>query len=80
MEGLLAARESGRVMGSYRVCMMGQNVPMDVDLPYADLEALMIDASRQRFILGHMTRPDSEGICPPVMIATSRIQCVIVID
>jgi hypothetical protein len=56
---------------------MGQHQPIQVDLPYADLDDLVVEASRAKFLAGHMTEPDEDGVCRRVMIATCRIQCVI---
>jgi len=64
-------------MATYRVHLVGSHQAIDVDLPYADLDDLMGEASRARFIVGHLTTPDEQGVCRRVMIATGRIQCVI---
>lgn len=80
MEGLLATPEGGRVMASYRVCLVGQHQPLDVDLPLVDLTDLVTEASRVKFLIGHMTEPDEDGVCRRVMIATARIQSVVEIE
>jgi hypothetical protein len=59
------------------LCLIGNNQPLCVDLPYSDLDELMDEASRVRFIAGNMTQADEAGVCRRVMIATGRIQCVI---
>jgi len=64
-------------MAAFRVHLMGQHQPLDLDMPYADLDDLMADASRAKFLAGHMAMPDEQGVCRRVMIATGRIQCVI---
>ena len=64
-------------MSSYRVCLVGQHQPLDIDLPYADLDDLIGEAARAKFLAGHMSEPDEDGVCRRVMIATCRIQCVI---
>ncbi len=64
-------------MASYQIHLMGQNQPLCVDLPYADLGDLMTEASRVKFLAGHLTVADNEGVCRGVMFATGRIQCVV---
>jgi hypothetical protein len=76
VEGLLAAREGGSMIAVH-ICLIGNHQPLCVDLPYADLDDLLTDATRTKFILGNMTEPDQAGVCRRVMIATYRIQCVI---
>ncbi|HQS97324.1 MAG: hypothetical protein B7X90_11185 [Novosphingobium sp. 17-62-19] len=64
-------------MAAFRIHLMGQNQPLDIDLPCRDLTELMTDASRAKFLIGHLTAADEEGVCRGVMIATCRIQCVV---
>lgn len=64
-------------MAGYQVHLMGQREPIDLDLPFPDIEGLMAEASRAKFLVGHMAAADEEGVCRRVMIATSRIQCVV---
>lgn len=64
-------------MAAFRVHLMGQNQPLDVDLPCASLTDLVAEASRSKFLVGHLSAADEEGVCRGVMIATSRIQCAI---
>lgn len=62
------------------LCLIGNSQPLCVDLPYGDLDELMDEASRVRFIAGNMTEADEAGVCRRVIIATGRIQCVIEAD
>lgn len=64
-------------MAAYQVYLMGNTNPLVVDLPYRDLGDLMAEASRVKFLAGHITDADNEGICRGVMFATGRISCVI---
>jgi hypothetical protein len=56
---------------------MGKAQPITLDLPCADIDDLASQATTSRFLSGHMTVADEEGVCRRVMIATSRIQCAI---
>ena len=75
MEGLLAAAE-GRVMATFRICLIGSPQPLVVDLAATSIAHLGAEVSTSRFVVGHMAEPDENGVCPGVMIQTSRIQCV----
>lgn len=67
-------------MAAFSVHLMGQHQALNLDLPHADLDAVMEEASRARFLAGHMAEPDEHGVCRRVMIATSRILCVVEAD
>lgn len=56
---------------------MGQSTPLEVDLPYADVEALADALGHSRHLLGHLTQPDEDGVCRGVVIGGSRVQCAI---
>jgi hypothetical protein len=64
-------------MLAVHLCLIGNNQPLCVELPYRDLDELLEDATRVKFITGNMMEPDEAGVCRRVMIATGRIQCVI---
>lgn len=64
-------------MAAFRVHLMGQSQPLDVDLPCVGLADLMAEASRSKFLVGHLSAADEKGVCRGVMIATSRTRCVI---
>lgn len=61
---------------AFRICLMGQHPPLEVDLPFASLDDLGVELTRAKFLIGHMTNPDEDGVCRGVLIATNRIQCV----
>lgn len=64
-------------MAVYQVYLMGHSHPLTLDLPHHDLGDLMVEATRSKFLAGHMTEADNEGVCRGVMFATGRIQCVV---
>lgn len=64
-------------MASYFVHLMGQREPAYIDLPFEDMDELVAEASRAKFLVGHMTNADEDGVCRRVMISTYRIECVI---
>lgn len=64
-------------MATFTIHLMGQAQPITLDLPCADVDELSSLATTSRFLAGHMSVADEEGVCRRVMIATSRIQCAI---
>jgi hypothetical protein len=64
-------------MAIFQVHLMGQHQPVTIDLPCADIDDLAEQASRAKFLAGHMAEADEDGVCRRVMIATCRIQCAI---
>lgn len=67
-------------MAAYLVHLMGQRQPIGVELPLTDIEALMTEASRSRFIIGHSMAENEDGVCRRMMISTCRIECVVEMD
>ncbi len=64
-------------MAIYQVYLTGDRTPFDVQLYYPRLSDVLEDASRARFISGHMIEPDEDGVCREIMIPTGRIHCII---
>lgn len=77
MEGLLAAPEDGSLMASFLVHLMGQREPAYIDLPFDGVDQLAAEASCAKFLIGHMTNADEDGVCRRVMIAANRIECIV---
>lgn len=64
-------------MASYLIHLMGQREPARIDLPFDDVDELAAEASRAKFLIGHMTNADEDGVRRRVMIATCRIECAV---
>jgi hypothetical protein len=64
-------------MATYLIHLMGQREPAHVDLPFDDVADLAAEASRAKFLIGHMAVADEDGVCRRVMIATCRIECAV---
>jgi hypothetical protein len=64
------------VMGTFRFHMVGAPpVELEVEAPsISDLNAML---SCQRFLEARMAQPDGDGVLAGVLIATSRVQCVV---
>jgi hypothetical protein len=67
-------------MARFKLFLIGTPSPLDVDLPVSSVTELNEIASRARFIQGNMAEPDHEGVCPGVLIPTSRLHMVIEAD
>lgn len=64
-------------MASFTIHLMGQSVPLTIDLDCNSVDELAEIAGQSRFVIGHLDNADEDGVCRRVMIATSRIQCAI---
>lgn len=68
------------MMASYLVHIMGQRHPINLDLPFSDIEELMAKASCTKFLFGYIAAADENGVCRRVMVSTYRIECVVELD
>lgn len=64
-------------MASFLVHLMGQREPAYLDLPFDGVDQLAAEASRAKFLIGHMAAADEDGVCRRVMIAANRIECAV---
>lgn len=64
-------------MALFRVYLVGNPLPIDVDLPVHSAAELSEIASRARFIEGHMSDADGDGVCACVLIPTCRIHFIL---
>ncbi len=64
-------------MATFLIHLIGQHQPLMVDIPVADVDALWVEASRMKFIIGDLAAADEAGVFRRVMISTYRIQCVV---
>ncbi len=73
----MAAKEGSCEVVTFIVHMMGQSKPITIDLPLNDMDALAAEAAHARYLVGHLSDADEEGVCRRVMIATCRIQVAV---
>jgi len=64
-------------MGTFRFHLIGTAQPVEIEVAASTMNELAGLVSRERFVEGRMTQPDGDGVLAGVLIATSRIQCVI---
>lgn len=65
------------MMATFRFHLIGTAQPVDLEVAASTISELNEIVSRQRFIEGRMTEPDGDGVLAGVLLATSRIQCVV---
>lgn len=63
-------------MRAFRFHLIGAS-PVELEVDACAIGNLAELMSRQRFIEGRLTQPDEDGVLAGVLIATSRIQCVV---
>lgn len=63
-------------MGVFRFHLVGGQ-PFDLEVAAETISELNEIVSRQRFIEGRHAQWDGDGVLAGVLIATSRIQCIV---
>lgn len=64
-------------MGFFRFHLIGASQPVNVGVDASTIGRLNTVLSQNRFIEGCLVEPDADGVLAGVLIATSRVQCVI---
>lgn len=65
------------MMGTFRFHMIGTAQPVELEVAASSISDLNAMLSCQRFLEGRLTQPDGDGVLAGVLIATSRVQCVV---
>ena len=64
-------------MATFRFHLIGNNMPIELEVAARCIDELGEAVTTRRFIVGRLTQPDHDGVLPGMLIATSRIQCVV---
>ena len=64
-------------MGVFRFHLIGSHQPVEIEVAATNISDLGDLITRQRFLEGRLTQPDDDGVLSGMLIATSRIQCVV---
>lgn len=64
-------------MGVFRFHLIGSAQPVELEIAAGSIDELRQIVSCDRFVQGRMAAPNGDGVLAGVLIATSRIQCVI---
>ncbi len=64
-------------MATFRFHLIGGGLPVELDVEASTVDDLGVLVTERRFIVGRLTQPDHDGVLPGMLIATSRIQCVV---
>lgn len=64
-------------MAAFRFHLIGSHQPVELDVAAGTISDVGEIITRQRFIEGRLTQPDGDGVMLGMLIATSRIQCIV---
>ena len=64
-------------MAGFRLFLIGTAEPLEVDFRVASISELSHLLSTARFLEGHLSLPDDGGVCPGVIVPTSRVQLIV---
>jgi len=64
-------------MATFRFHLIGSVQPVDLEVAATTVGDLNEMISCRRFLEGRLTQPDGDGVLLGMLIATSRIQCVV---
>ena len=61
----------------FRFHLIGNSLPVELEVDALTIGDLNQIVGRQRFVEGGLVQPDGDGVLLGMLIATSRIQCVV---
>ena len=64
-------------MTCFRFHLIGPTQPVIMEVAVASIADLRTLMACQRFVEGRLSEPDGDGVLLDMLIATSRIECVI---
>lgn len=64
-------------MGIFRFHLIGSHQPIELEVAASSISDLNDVLTRQRFLEGRLTQPDGDGVLLGMLVATSRIQCIV---
>lgn len=64
-------------MATYRFHLIGSHQPVELEVAAPTIGDLNVMMSCSRFVEGRLAQPDGDGVLAGMLIATSRIQCVV---
>lgn len=64
-------------MAIFRFHLIGNHMPVELEVGVGTIGELGEIITRQRFIEGRLTQLDSDGVLAGMLVATSRVQCVV---
>ena len=71
------AAEGCGVIGVFRFHLIGSQKHVDLEVAASTIGDLNKDVSGSRFVEGRLIEPDGDGVLLGMLIATSRIECVV---
>ena len=64
-------------MARFKLYLAGNGEPLDVELPVANVLELCALLSAARFIDGHFSEPDGDGVCRALLVPSSRVHLIV---
>ena len=64
-------------MAAFRFHLVGNSQPVELEVAASTISDLCHMMSCRRFVEGRLVEPDGDGTMLGMLIATSRIQCVV---
>lgn len=64
-------------MGTFRFHLIGSQRHVDLEVAASTIGDLNKEMSCNRFVEGRLVEPDGDGVLLGMLIATSRIECVV---
>lgn len=68
------------MMSIFSIHLVGQPQPLTVEFSFIDLDEFVRVASQAKFISGHLSETDGDGVYFPLIVATSRIVCALQLE
>lgn len=67
-------------MGTFRFHLIGASAPIELEVAASTIGDLDEMVSCRRFVEGRLVEADGDGVLLGMLIATSRIECVVEAD
>jgi len=64
-------------MTLFRFHLIGNSTPVELEVAASTIGDLAEIITRQRLVEGRLSEPDRDGVLLGMLVATSRIQCVV---
>lgn len=71
------AEAEGDLMGTFRFHLIGAPAPIELEVAASTIGDLNKDVTCSRFLEGRIVEPDGDGVLLGMLIATSRLECVV---
>ena len=67
-------------MAVFRFHLIGSQKHVDLEVASPTIGDLQTEITCSRFVEGRLTEPNGDGVLLGILVATSRIECVVEVD